>query len=73
MPNLVLSTARNRFTTKYGPKNTSSTKYGTATSDPESMIRYITCAHPARVVHWNMVSIPAATLSYPATELPRPL
>ena len=51
MPNFVFSTARNRLTTKYGPKKTSSTKYGTATSEPESMMRYITCAHPARVVH----------------------
>ena len=51
LPNLVLSTARNRLTTKYGPKNTSSTKYGTAVSAPASITRYITCAQPASVAH----------------------
>ena len=36
------------------------------------MTRYMTCAQPASVVHWNTVSIPRPTLSYPATECPRP-
>ena len=51
LPNLVLSTAKNRLTTKYGPKNTRSTKYGTAVSAPASITRYITCAQPASVAH----------------------
>ena len=50
-PNLDFKTARNRFTTKYDPKKTSATKYGTASSAPLSMTRYMTCAQPASVVH----------------------